>query len=39
LEVKSPRRLDITLELLRLWLVMRKFVNVRFTSARKEARA
>jgi hypothetical protein len=38
LEVKSPRRLGIALELPRLWWGIRKFVKVRFASARKEAR-
>jgi hypothetical protein len=39
LEVKPPRRLGIALELPRLWWTMRKFVKVRFASARKEVRA
>jgi hypothetical protein len=39
LEVKSPRWLDVTLELPRLWWVMEKFVKVYFASARKEARS
>jgi hypothetical protein len=39
LEVKPPRQLGITLELLSLWWDIRKFVKVRFASARKEARA
>jgi hypothetical protein len=39
LEMKPPRRLDITLELPRLWWAVEKFVNVCFTSERKEARA
>jgi hypothetical protein len=39
LEVKPLRRLGITLELSRLWWAVKKFVNVRFTFTRKEARA
>jgi uncharacterized protein YndB with AHSA1/START domain len=39
LEVKPPRRLEVTLELPRLWLAVGKFVKVRFTFERKEARA
>jgi hypothetical protein len=38
LEVKPPRRLDNALELPRLWWTIGKFVNIRFTSERKEAR-
>jgi hypothetical protein len=39
LEVKPPRWLGVALELPRLWWAVGKFVNVRFTSERKEARA
>jgi hypothetical protein len=39
LKVKPPRWLDISLEFLRLWWAVGKFVKVRFASARKEARA
>jgi uncharacterized protein YndB with AHSA1/START domain len=39
LEVKPPRRLEVTLELPRLWLAVGKFMKVRFTFERKEARA
>jgi hypothetical protein len=39
LEVKPPRWLVITQELPRLWWAVGKFVKVRFTSKRKEARA
>jgi hypothetical protein len=39
LEVKPPRWLGIVLELSRLWWAVEKFVNVYFTSARKEVRA
>jgi hypothetical protein len=36
LEVKPPR-LGVALEIPRVWWVLRKFVNVHFTSGRKEA--
>jgi hypothetical protein len=39
LEVKPLRRLGIALELSRLWWAVKKFMKVRFTSVRKEARA
>jgi hypothetical protein len=39
LEMKPPRRLDVTLELSSMWWVLRKFVNIRFASERKEIRA
>jgi hypothetical protein len=39
LEVKPPKRLDVALELPRLWRVVRKFIKIRFASERKEARA
>jgi hypothetical protein len=39
LEVKPPRWLGIALEVPRLWGAMEKFVKVRFTSAKKDARA
>jgi hypothetical protein len=39
LEVKPPRQLGVTLELPRLWWVMRKFMKVRFASEMKETRA
>jgi hypothetical protein len=39
LEVKPPKRLDVALELSRLWWAVRKFVKVCFASERKEARA
>jgi hypothetical protein len=38
LEVKAHRWLGVALELPRLWSTMEKFVKVRFTSERKEAR-
>jgi hypothetical protein len=38
LEVKPPRWLGVALELPRLGLAVGMFVNVRFTSERKEAR-
>jgi hypothetical protein len=37
--VKPPRWLGVTLELSMFWCAMGKFVKVRFTSKRKEARA
>jgi hypothetical protein len=39
LEVKPPRRLGVALELPSVWWVLEKFVNVRFTTGRKEVRA
>jgi hypothetical protein len=39
LEVKPPRRLEVALELRNMWRVLGKFVKVRFTYERKEARA
>jgi hypothetical protein len=38
LEVKPSKRLDVALELPRLWWAVKKFVKVRFTSKRKEVR-
>jgi hypothetical protein len=38
LEVKPPKRLGATLELVRLGRAMRKFVKVRFASKTKEER-
>jgi hypothetical protein len=39
LEVKPLRQLGVALELPSVWWVLEKFINVRFTSERKEARA
>jgi hypothetical protein len=38
LEVKPPIRLGVTLELLRLWWAVEKFVKVYFASEKKEIR-
>jgi hypothetical protein len=39
LKVKPPKWLGVALELSSVWWVLGKFMNVRFTSERKEARA
>jgi hypothetical protein len=39
LEVKLPRWLGVTLELLRLWWAVGKFMKVLFASVKKEVRA